>query len=95
MKKYYERELAQFKEYGCKLPEAAALQNCVEKAVREKSYKVYDYGIENPEEVYAEFDIIVVFDRDGHDVLFGVFRLEDGENAIEFSTSDGLKRIYL
>ena len=91
--KYYQERLQQHKEWSCKLPEAAALQDLVEKCIKEKNYIDYYTHINNGK-VLNRFDVIVIFPMSNPDYLFGIYNDND-DNVIEFSTPTGINYKHL
>lgn len=75
---------------GAKLPDAYALAIMVERAIKDKSYKVH-YA-----DTIETFDIIVTFGL-SPDPLFGMYFEDDGdgEEVMAVSTANGIVINYL
>jgi hypothetical protein len=87
-REFYRIRVTKHLDDKCALPEAAAVADLVEKAIKEKSYIVFREG-----EKVQEWDVIVTFSFGG-DPRFGVYHKSDDETVL-VSTPTGLVSYYL
>lgn len=91
-KKYYDQHIKE----GGKMPDASALALLIEHCIKEKSYYVFREVQRDKDNMplLNKYDVIVVFNFAG-DPTFGLYILDDSEDAILMSSDKGLTKKYI